>query len=447
MKKYLVLTMAAALLSGVAVAQERDGVDPLLSVQNKSKTLTFTAGGRFMMDAAYISSDYTPMRSGFAITDARVRTSLTYQNWYFYADFDFSYGDFKQKNIFARYSTQAKRGTHSGQFGYFADPSSMSYNTSRYDYHFINRPSSVYALAAGRSLGVSYKFYNTHVMLDQGVFAENKYNDQIAGFQGANISGRWVYRPINNERTTLHVGASLRYARINTGDVVNDVLQTNVDLKASLENGVDTDDRFLNASVPWAKDVLNIGVEALYKNERFFARGEYMFKKIWKERPDQTLFEQQLGGMWSWGTLESWQKGNPLRRNDFSGGYIEMGFLIKGDGYAYDNAYGLLKGNRAKNSMEVVARYNYTNLNDITDGDIFLIGRKQFYPGGVVSDYPAASTSVGGGKMHSATVGFNYTLNQYVKFMVDYTYSRLDNVYFPMDKNFHTAQLRMMFSF
>ena len=113
-----------------------------------------------------------------------------------------------------------------------------------------------------------------------------------------------------------------------------------------------------------------------------------------------------------------------------------------------------------KNSLEIVARYSIVNLNDINKGDFFLIGKHVFYPGGVVSDYPPVSTSIGGGKMQAATVGLNYPLNQhgyygeaapylyqYIKVMGEYKYSRLSNVYYPMDKNFHELQMRLMVSF
>lgn len=55
-----------------------------------------------------------------------------------------------------------------------------------------------------------------------GYFAENKYNDQISGFQGFSLSGRWLYKVINDDYMTLHVGLGLRYSRINTGRVVDD---------------------------------------------------------------------------------------------------------------------------------------------------------------------------------------------------------------------------------
>lgn len=449
MKKNIILSMAMAMASvGAVNAQENDGVDPLIKINNKENTLNFTVGGRLMMDAAYLHSDYTPMNSGFAISDARIRTSMSYKQWYFFADFDFSGGDFKQKNIFARYNfLNNERGQQSIKFGYFCEPSTMSMNTSRFNYHFISRPSSVMSLAPSRSLGATYKFYNERFLFDQGVFAENKYNDQLAGFQGISASGRWIYRPINNENTTLHFGGSLRYAHLNTGEVVDGVFKTDIDLVSTLETAVDRNKDFLSANVPWAKGVINVGVEALYRSDRFFARGEYMMKRIYKERPDAQLFENQLGGVWSWTTLESWQGGNPLRTSKFDGGYVEAGFLLRGDKYAYDNEFGLIKGNRSNGALELVARYNYTNLNDINDGDFYLAGNGKFYPNGVVSDYPVSSTSIAGGRIHSGTIGLNYTINQYLVLMADYTYSNLDNVRYSMDKNIHAAQARIMFSF
>ena len=64
-----------------------------------------------------------------------------------------------------------------------------------------------------------------------------------------------------------------------------------------------------------------------------------------------------------------------------------------------------------------------------------------------MADYPAVSTSIGGGRLHAATIGVNYTFNQYVKVMGEYQYGNLKNVSFPLDKNFHQLQMRLMVSF
>jgi phosphate-selective porin OprO/OprP len=445
MKKYIIIF--AVLLSTATLQAQHFDNEPVLSVGNEAAKLKFSVGARLMSDFAYYHTDFTPMKSGAAISDARIRTSLAYNDWYFYGDFDFSGGKFHQKDFFLQYTFPTLTANkHRIRAGYYTELSSMSLNTSRYSYHFISRSVAANALQTSRSLGVSYLFSNDAFTLQQGVFAENKYNDQQAGFQGGTLSGRWLFRPIACAGQTLHIGVAARYATLNTGKAAGDKLQTSQTLAAPFETLVDGNTKFLSAEIPWAKNVFYASGEALYHNEKFFARGEYMYKHITKERPDADLFNSQLGGVWSWTSLASWQKGNPIRSNNFSGAYLEMGFQLFGNGYAYSKEDGLLLGSKGK-SLEVVARYSHANLNDIVAGEFFLIGKQKFYPGGEVSDYPAVSTSVGGGKVNAATIGLNYTFNKYAQIMLDYTYSKLNNVYFPMDNKFHTVQGRLMFSF
>lgn len=451
MKKTIILsTLAACTLACPSLAQDFD-TKPVVNVENESKDLKFTAGARVMADAAYYHTDYSKMKSGAAITDARIRTSLTYKDWYLYADFNFAGGRFSQKNLFLQYNMEdGAKGHHSIKAGYYQDPTSMDRNTSLGSLHFISRAASSLALSAERELGVSYKYYNKHVFLNQGVFAENKYNDQIAGGQGFTVGGRWLYIPLNDENQTLHIGADFRFARVNTGSLSgistgNDVKQTGLHLGTPMETNVDQKE-FVGADIPWAHNVIDAGAEALYRNRKMFIRGEYMMRHITKKRDDMTLFTNQLGGMWSWTDLASWQKGNPIGSNTFHGGYVEAGYMLFGDGYRYSNADGLLKGLDGK-ALEIVARYNYVGLNDLVKGEYYLAGRDQYYPGGVVADYPATSLSIGGGNMHTFTLGVNYAFNRFVQAMFEYSYHKLDKDKYPEDKNFHTLQARLMFVF
>ena len=447
MKKYILMPVLAALsLSGSVIQAQDFDNNPVVNVSNSKENLNFTIGARFRMDGAYYHSDFTPVKSGAAITDARIRTSMSYEDWYFYADFDFSKGKFSQKNIFLQYSLEGAKGTHRFKAGYYNNPVSMANNTSRGSLHFISRSAAANAFSPSRELGLSYIFYNDHFFANQGVFAENKYNDQPSGYQGMSLGGRWVWRPINNDDRTFHLGAAFRYANIATGTVENNVLKTELDMGSSLETYVDATQDFLSAKLPWAKNVYDVGAEFLYKTDDFFARGEYMYKHVTKKRDDQALFEANLGSIDSWGSLESWQKGNPLGDNSFHGAYIEAGYKIFGDPYQYSNSDALLKGLNGR-ALEVVARYSYTGLNDLVEGEKYVPGRDQYYPNGVLADYPATSLSIGGGNMHSATLGVNYSFNKFAQVMLSYTYNRLDRDKFQYDKNFHVLQARLMFQF
>lgn len=162
MKKYILMPVLAALsLSGsVAQAQDFDN-KPVVNVSNSKENLNFTIGARFMMDGAYYHSDFTPVKSGAAITDARIRTSMSYEDWYFYADFDFSKGKFSQKNIFLQYSLEGAKGTHRFKAGYYNNPASMANNTSRGSLHFISRSAAANAFSPSRELGL----YNPQIQI------------------------------------------------------------------------------------------------------------------------------------------------------------------------------------------------------------------------------------------------------------------------------------------
>ena len=158
MKKYILVPalLVAAMFSTNAVKAQED-VNPLLKYISKDETVKASIGGRLYADLAYYHSDWTTMKSGAAITDARIHAALTYGKFYFYADFGFGKGKFSQKNLFVRYNfKESEYGIHSVKVGYFNEPSSMSAMTSTYNYHFFARPTAVQALAPGRALGATY---------------------------------------------------------------------------------------------------------------------------------------------------------------------------------------------------------------------------------------------------------------------------------------------------
>lgn len=442
MKKYILMP-ALAIFALAAVAQDFDN-DPALQLENKEKEVTFTVGARMMADAALYHTDFTPMQSGASISDARIRTSMTYKDWYFYADFGFGGGKFSQKNIFLQYS----KDEHAIKLGYYNDPAgSMARNTSLGSYHFISRPGSTNALGEGRELGVSYKYNTDRFMAYQGVFTENQYNKIDAGFNGITVAGRYLYRPVVGSKENAHIGINARFAHLGGGEVYKNVLKKSLHLGQSLETFVDEDEQFMNADLDWANNVVNVGVEALYHNEKAFVRGEFLYKYVTKKRDTYSLFIDAQDNIDGWGDIEWWTTANRLKNNSFYGGYVEAGYQIFGKGYKYNSKEGVLGGLDGK-ALEIVARYNYTGLNNRTSGEYFNRGRGHYYANGYMEDWPGTgATTVGGGDVHSVTVGVNYSFNKYVQLMVDYTFHHLKKDYYPQDKNFHMGQARVQFTF
>lgn len=446
MKKYMLMPLLA-LTALSANAQDFDS-KPTVTIDNKAEDLHFTVGARFMADAAYYHTDFTPMQSGAAISDARIRTSLTYQNWYFYADFGFGGGKFSQKNIFLQYAQEdSKGGRHAIKAGYYNDAAgSMARNTSLGSYHFISRAGATNALGEGRELGITYKYTNDHFLAYQGVFTENQYNKIEAGYNGLVFSGRYLYRPIIDENQTLAIGGNVRFQHVGGGVTEDNVLKKTVKLGQSMETFVDEDEQFVSCELPWAENIFDAGAEVLYHNQKMFVRGEYLYKHVTKKRDSKTLFDASNNNIDTWGTLDAWIAANPLRSNNFHGGYIEAGYMIFGNPYSYDKNEGVLRGLSGR-SLEIVGRFNYTGLNDIVKGEYFSVARNQYYPDGYMADWPYKSTSVGGGAVRSYTLGLNYSFNKFAQVMVDYTYHHLTKDFLPYDKNFHEVQARLQFVF
>lgn len=445
MKKTILYTAIAAFAINSASAQEIKFGEGESTSLSKTK---ITIGTRVSMDGAYFKGDVTPLKSGVTIPDARIRVSIQNGKWDAYFDADFGKGVYTQKNVFLRYSFTDQ---NSLRLGYATESFSISSLTSQSDLHFITRSATVNALAPGRSLGLTYKHLGSSFYTETGIYGENLYNKQEAGNQGFAATGRYLYVPFNNENFALHVGAAVRYKKIGGGVVEGTpgVFTKYYHLNSGLETNVDPSVRFLDANVQWADNEFKYGGEFLAVTPRFFAQGEYIASRIERSRPDKLLFENQLGTLWSWSTLEKWQKGNPeLTALNFNGAYLEMGYLLLGNSsYKYDADNALLRGLNGNNLLEIVGRYSYTSLNDVQSGDIYWKGQNKFFPASTgIVDYPASSPSIGGGKMQTYTIGLNYNFTSNVRAMLHYTLSKIDSYKYD-DKSINMLQLRVQYKF
>lgn len=460
MKKYILMSIMAVAALG-ASAQDFD-TKPTVQFNDKNEKVKFTIGGRFMADGALynVNQPYSAtmeganMQSGASIVDARIRTGMQYgDNWYFYADFGFGGGKFAQKNIFLQYSTTDKYDdVHSVRAGYFNDPAStMAEQTSLASYHFISRPGAANALGRGRSLGVTYKYDCETFFGYAGAFVEDQYNRVEAGFNGGTVAGRLLYRGLG-ENQNFHAGVSASFTHLGGGQQYTSkgasVLKKDFTLGQSMETYVDATQQFVGGTLPWANNVVNVSAEALYHNDKFFARGEVIYKNVSKKRDSYKLFISQQDNIDGWGDFDAWVNANPLATNNFKGGYIELGGLLWGNTtYKYDRSNATLKGLDGQ-ALEVVGRVNITDLNNVKEGDYYSAMRDQYYAAGYLEDWPGTgSTSFGGGKVISATVGVNYSFNRFAQVMLDYTYSHLDRDKYQLAKNFHALQCRVQFVF
>ncbi|MDR1974054.1 MAG: hypothetical protein LBQ31_05190 [Bacteroidales bacterium] len=346
--------------------------DSILESKAKSNVLRWTIGASFMVSAGYFNSSPKILQSGATISDARIRTSFAYGDYYFFYDANFGNGRFSQMDAYFKYSHKEQRysGTHSIKAGYVSNIASMGYNTSMFNLHFITRAAPVQAFSSGRHLGALYKYVNKYVLFEQGVFAESPYNN----YNGIVLSGRWLYKPINREDITLHFGISARYRKRVRMD-------TSFMSASSLETDIDGNDIFLSRHSPNASNIGEGTFEFALRTNRFFARGEGIFRRV----------------------------GNDL----LGGAYIEAGFCIFGRPYTYNERPGAIGGLRGHHTLEVVARYSQTRLDNT---------------------------------VHIATLGLNYDVNDYIVFMGAYSLT-VDKGLNVQDGLVHSAQIKMLLSF
>lgn len=440
--KFIIL-LALLFSSSFIMAQEST---PGVNVVDKND-LKISVGARVSMDGAFYIQDYTPLKSGASMSDARIRLTIVQGKWDAYYDIDFGKGLVTQKNAFIRYNFTDK---NSLKIGYAAEPFSISYLTSQSDLHFISRSTSVNVLAPARALGVTFKHAGDQFYAETGAYAENLYNRQPEGDQGYSVTGRFLYRPIQSEDLSMHFGLMGRYNKIGIGHIEGnpEVFVRNMYLGSALESSVDKSVHFIGTDVNWASEEIKYGLEFLAVSKKLFVQSEFIGSHIVRDRPDELLFENQLGGYWSWTTLESWQKGNPSPTAlNFFGGYVETGFLLKGSSYKYDKKNALLTRLSDKNAIELVARYSFTTLNDIAKGDVYWKGQDKFFPESTgINDYPPISTSIAGGIVQTLTLGANYDFTPNTRLMLNYTQSFIDNYHFE-DNNVGILQMRFQFRF
>lgn len=105
------------------------------------------------------------------------------------------------------------------------------------------------------------------------------------------------------------------------------------------------------------------------------------------------------------------------------GGYVQGGFLIKGTGFDYDMMYGIPGRPSTSQAIELVARFNYSNLND-------------------------KSSEIKGGEEKDLSLGVNFYLNQYLGVKLNGSYVWVgDHCNAFYKKNFFLIQLRLQYIF
>ena len=379
MKKYI---MAAALVMGFAAAANAQ--------ENK---LVVKPSGRILMDAAFLSSSNKAVDEqcvdGVNVPDIRIGMKVSYGKWEGKADIGYARGSVSPKDIFIQYNFNKENFLRGGyfvhQFGYQSATSS-SFKVS------MEEPETHSAFGVGgRLVGLMYEHSDDKFMGTGSIYTDAqsfKKQTNQTGYQGTGLLTRLVYHPFIEKGNLFHVGIGLNYELAAEN-------RSNMEFKAPYPVRV-AGINAIGAKITDAKSDFKFSGELMAAKGHVGIEGQYIFMNVDR-------------------------KGDAKSYNAW-GAYGNLRFLLNNEYEYVKNDAGI--ATPAPKSWELVAAYNYTDMNDAKAG----------FHGGKLSDW---------------ALTMNYYINKYMIWRVSGHIVRAgESDYSGFNKNtFRVIETRLQFKF
>lgn len=374
--------MAAALVMGFAAAANAQ--------ENK---LVVKPSGRILMDAAFLSSSNKAVDEqcvdGVNVPDIRIGMKVSYGKWEGKADIGYARGSVSPKDIFIQYNFNKENFLRGGyfvhQFGYQSATSS-SFKVS------MEEPETHSAFGVGgRLVGLMYEHSDDKFMGTGSVYTDAqsfKKQTNQTGYQGTGFLTRLVYHPLIEKGNLFHVGIGLNYELAAEN-------RSNMEFKAPYPVRV-AGINAIGAKITDAKNDFKFSGELMAAKGHVGIEGQYIFMNVDR-------------------------KGDAKSYNAW-GAYGNLRFLLNNEYEYVKNDAGI--ATPAPKSWELVAAYNYTDMNDAKAG----------FHGGKLSDW---------------ALTMNYYINKYMIWRVSGHIVRAgESDYSGFNKNtFRVIETRIQFKF
>lgn len=374
--------MAAALVMGFAAAANAQ--------ENK---LVVKPSGRILMDAAFLSSSNKAVDEqcvdGVNVPDIRIGMKVSYGKWEGKADIGYARGSVSPKDIFIQYNFNKENFLRGGyfvhQFGYQSATSS-SFKVS------MEEPETHSAFGVGgRLVGLMYEHSDNKFMGTGSVYTDAqsfKKQTNQTGYQGTGLLTRLVYHPLIEKGNLFHVGIGLNYELAAEN-------RSNMEFKAPYPVRV-AGINAIGAKITDAKNDFKFSGELMAAKGHVGIEGQYIFMNVDR-------------------------KGDAKSYNAW-GAYGNLRFLLNNEYEYVKNDAGI--ATPAPKSWELVAAYNYTDMNDAKAG----------FHGGKLSDW---------------ALTMNYYINKYMIWRVSGHIVRAgESDYSGFNKNtFRVIETRLQFKF
>lgn len=374
--------MAAALVMGFAAAANAQ--------ENK---LVVKPSGRILMDAAFLNSSNKAVDEqcvdGVNVPDIRIGMKVSYGKWEGKADIGYARGSVSPKDIFIQYNFNKQNFLRGGyfvhQFGYQSATSS-SFKVS------MEEPETHSAFGVGgRLVGLMYEHSDNKFMGTGSVYTDAqsfKKQTNHTGYQGTGLLTRLVYHPLIEKGNLFHVGIGLNYELAAEN-------RSNMEFKAPYPVRV-AGINAIGAKITDAKSDFKFSGELMAAKGHVGIEGQYIFMNVDR-------------------------KGDAKSYNAW-GAYGNLRFLLNNEYEYVKNDAGI--ATPAPKSWELVAAYNYTDMNDAKAG----------FHGGKLSDW---------------ALTMNYYINKYMIWRVSGHIVRAgESDYSGFNKNtFRVIETRLQFKF
>lgn len=374
--------MAAALVMGFAAAANAQ--------ENK---LVVKPSGRILMDAAFLNSSNKAVDEqcvdGVNVPDIRIGMKVSYGKWEGKADIGYARGSVSPKDIFIQYNFNKQNFLRGGyfvhQFGYQSATSS-SFKVS------MEEPETHSAFGVGgRLVGLMYEHSDNKFMGTGSVYTDAqsfKKQTNQTGYQGTGLLTRLVYHPFIEKGNLFHVGIGLNYELAAEN-------RSNMEFKAPYPVRV-AGINAIGAKITDAKNDFKFSGEVMAAKGHVGIEGQYIFMNVDR-------------------------KGDAKSYNAW-GAYGNLRFLLNNEYEYVKNDAGI--ATPAPKSWELVAAYNYTDMNDAKAG----------FHGGKLSDW---------------ALTMNYYINKYMIWRVSGHIVRAgESDYSGFNKNtFRVIETRIQFKF
>ncbi len=402
MKKRYLLTFCFLLVTAGLFSQDSNELK--LRVEKGSIQMAtddgqfkFGMGGRVFMDAAGYFDDKTDLGSGSEIRDVRLlMTASLWGKWDAKINIGFDGGAVSLKDVFLQYNINKNSVFRAG---HFLEPFGIEQTESSKTTKFMHVASTVEAFRPGRNLGISYDRWGKNYYWALGLFGsdtDNKTGDD----EGFGITTRLAFAPFYTDGNILHVGISGTYRTADEAgyDSYGDENAKSIRYRSRAASHIEGR-RFIDATVDNAESQFKYGIEMIAASGPVSIQGEVIKAKV------------------------NYDSGSSYYSDEYmtNGLYVQMGFLVKGGSYKYNMKSARL-AKPSPGSIELLARYNETDLND-------------------------DDTEIMGGKQKDISLGCTWYVNHNVLMKLNFTNVDLDENALNGEENFNMIQTRLQFSF